>query len=55
MNFEVDEALTNTHKEGVKKKRIYLGLCPKHWTPPTHRARLGQSRKKTFFLQSLGP
>ena len=24
-----------------KKKRIYLGLCPKHWTPPTQRARLG--------------
>ena len=28
-------------REGVKKKRIYLGLCPKHRTPPTHRARLG--------------
>ena len=28
-------------REGVKKNRIYLGLCPKHQTPPTHRARLG--------------
>ena len=28
-------------REGVKKKRIYLGLCPKHRTLPTHRARLG--------------
>ena len=28
-------------REGVKKKRIYSGLCPKHRTPPTHRARLG--------------
>ena len=28
-------------REGVKKTRIYLGLCPKHRTPPTHRARLG--------------
>ena len=28
-------------REGVKKNRIYLGLCPKHRTPPTHRARLG--------------
>ena len=28
-------------REGVKKKNIYLGLCPKHRTPPTHRARLG--------------
>ena len=28
-------------REGVKKKkRFFLGLCPKHWTPPTHRARL---------------
>ena len=24
-----------------KKKRFFLGLCPKHRTPPTHRARLG--------------
>ena len=28
-------------REGVKKNRIYLGLCPKHRTPPTQRARLG--------------
>ena len=41
----------------VSKKRIYSGLCPKHRTPPTHRARLGQSprKKRFFFLQSLGP
>ena len=38
----------------VSKKRIYSGLCPKHRTPPTHRARLGQSRKKiTFFFYNL--
>ena len=39
-------------REVVKKKRIYLGLCPKHRTPPTHRARLGLSRKKNslFFF-----
>ena len=38
-----------------KKKRIYLGLCPKHRTPPTHRARLGQSpRKKRFFYNLWG-
>ena len=43
-------------REGVKKKQIYLGLCPKHRTPPIHRAHLGQSRKKEhFFLQSLEP
>ena len=41
-------------REGVKKKRIYLGLCPKHRTPPPHRARLGQSRKKTFFYNLWG-
>ena len=28
-------------KGRCQKKRIYLGLCPKHRTPPTHRARLG--------------
>ena len=29
-------------REGVKKNnRFFLGLCPKHRTPPTHRARLG--------------
>ena len=27
-------------REGVKKT-FFLGLCPKHRTPPTHRARLG--------------
>ena len=27
-------------REGVKKA-VFLGLCPKHRTPPTHRARLG--------------
>ena len=37
----------------VSKKRIYLGLCPKHRTPPTHRARLGQSRKKKRFFYNL--
>ena len=28
-------------KGRCQKKRIYLGLCPKHRTPPTRRARLG--------------
>ena len=42
-----------TLREGVKKNRIYLGLCPKHRTPPTHRARLGQSPQKTFFFTIL--
>ena len=28
-------------REGVKKILFFLGLCPKHRTPPTHRARLG--------------
>ena len=27
-------------REGVKKN-VFLVLCPKHRTPPTHRARLG--------------
>ena len=34
----------------VSKKRIYLGLCPKHRTPPTHRARLGRSPRKSWFF-----
>ena len=25
-----------------KKNQFFLGLCPKHRTPPTHRARLGK-------------
>ena len=29
-----------TVREGVKKTFFFL-LCPKHRTPPTHRARLG--------------
>ena len=47
--------LSFQHREGVKKTRIYLGLCPKHRTPPTHRARLGHSRKKKrcFFFYNL--
>ena len=36
-----DGDVTLVIREGVKKNRIYLGLCPKHRTPPTHRARLG--------------
>ena len=28
-------------REGVNKSTFFLGLCPKHRTPPTHRARLG--------------
>ena len=28
-------------REGVKKTPFFLGLCPKHRTPPTYRARLG--------------
>ena len=28
-------------KGRCKKKRFFLGLCPKHQTPPTHHARLG--------------
>ena len=28
-------------REGVKKILFFLGLCPKHRTPPTHRTRLG--------------
>ena len=35
----------------VSKKRIYSGLCPKHRTPPTHRARLTEW---LFSLKSLG-
>ena len=32
----------NFFREGVKKKSVFfLGLCPKHRTPPTYRARLG--------------
>ena len=36
------EEMQSRIREGVKKKnRFFLGLCPKHRTPPTHRARLG--------------
>ena len=34
-------ALLFPFKEGVQKKTFFLGLCPKHRTPLTHRARLG--------------
>ena len=42
-------------KEGVNKKKPFsLGLCPKHRTPPTYRARLRQSLKKNgFFFYNL--
>ena len=33
-------------REGVKKRRFFLGLCPKHRTPPTHRTRLGLPKVK---------
>ena len=31
---------------GKEKKNVFLGLCPKHQTPPTHRARLGLPKVK---------
>ena len=37
-----------------QKNRIYLGLCLKHRTPPTHRASLGQNPKKNVFLTIFG-
>ena len=40
-------------REGVKKENGFI--CPKHRTPPTHRARLGQSpRKKQVFFTIFG-
>ena len=40
--MNIDEYNDNDKYLGkVSKKRIYLGLCPKHRTLPTHRARLG--------------
>ena len=35
------EYLKSQLREGAQKKQFYLGLCPKHRTPPTHRVRLG--------------
>ena len=32
--------MRNNFREGVKNKPVFLGLCPKHRTPPTHHARL---------------
>ena len=38
----LDDHDDHAKAKGVcKKKNVFLGLCPKHWTPPTHRARLG--------------
>ena len=34
-------ALLLPFREGVQKKNVFLGRCPKHRTPLTHRARLG--------------
>ena len=44
---------TCSFKGRCKKKNVFLGLCPKHRTPPTHRARLGQSRKKNVFFFTI--
>ena len=43
-----------TIREGVKKNLFFLGLCPKHQTPPTHCARLGlhycdKNKSKVYF------
>ena len=35
-------------REGVKKNPFFLGLCPKHRTPPTHRARLGKNKNLIY-------
>ena len=55
----VEGVVGGQHLREGPKKNVFLGLCPKHRTPPTHRARLGQSpKKKGFFYnkkQSLGP
>ena len=40
-------------RAGVKKN-VFLGLCLKHRTPPTHRARLGQNPKKNVFFTIFG-
>ena len=53
MTFCSSHSLLNVIREGVKKNRIYLGLCPKHRTPPTHRARLRKSRKKSRFFFTI--
>ena len=35
------------------KKNVFLGLCPKHQTPPTHSARLGLHSKWKIKVQFI--